>query len=428
MEGLIYHASWVLAIFLICYAAIILEQYIKINKACTALFMAVGCWTILFQGPEATVSVHLDILSTEMFKVTQVLFFLMGALTIVEIINQHRGFHVVTDMLHISSKRRLMWAIGIITFFLSSVLDNLTSTIVMVSLVHKLLANREDRLLIGGIIVIAANAGGAWTPIGDVATTLLWISEKITTIAVMRDVFLPSLVCLLVPLLLASKNMHGEVEHKAIQYHETSPEPYGESIFFIGIAALIFVPFFKMMTGLPPFLGMMLGLAVLWLFTDLVHDNYKERDHLRVQAILPKVDMTIIIFYLGILLGIMSLEAAGLLAAMSQWLNIHLPYPNFMAIIIGLISSTVDNVSLVAATIGIYSHGEFPPDSAFWQLITFCAGTGGSILIIGSAAGVAFMALEKVDFMWYMRKIAPLALAGYFAGITVYLLIYTVII
>jgi Na+/H+ antiporter NhaD/arsenite permease-like protein len=426
MDGLTHHASWVLIVFLMGYIAIAIEQYVKINKASTALLMSVACWSILFLEPDESVDRHLETLSRQMFKVSQVLFFLMGALTIVEIINVHKGFRLITQFLYVESKKRLLWLTGFITFFMSSVLDNLTTAIVMVSLIHKLVEEREDRLIIGGVIVIAANAGGAWTPIGDVATTLLWINGQVTTLAIMRDIFLPSLACLAVPLLWFNAGFTGKLAIKK-ENQEQQTEPWGEFILFLGIASLIFVPFFKLLTDLPAFIGMMLGLGVMWLMTDLLHYRYEERNYLRVTAILPKVDISIIFFYLGILLSIMALESAGLLKAMAGWLSAHVPSGKMIAVIIGLLSSVVDNVSLVAATIGMYGLDSYPTDSTFWQLIAYCAGTGGSILIIGSAAGVAFMALEKVDFMWYTKHIAPKALLGYFAGILLYLGIYALI-
>ncbi len=427
METLTHHASWVLAVFVIGYLAIVIEQYVKINKTSTALLMAVACWTILFAEPNESADKHLATLGVQMFKVSQVLFFLMGALTIIEIISVHKGFRIVTEYLLLTSKKKLLWSIGLVTFFMSSVLDNLTTTIVMVSLVQKMIDEREDRLILGGMIVIAANAGGAWTPIGDVATTLLWINGQVTTLAVIRDLFIPSLICLLVPLLWSSLSFQGKITPKPRDPEESKVEPLGEVILFLGIGSLIFVPFFKILTDLPAFVGMMLGLGFLWLFTDLVHFKYRDREHLRVPNVLPKVDMTVILFYLGILLSINALESAGLLKETASWLNSHIPNPTLIAVSIGLVSSILDNVSLVAACIAMYGLHPFGPDSQFWQLIAYCAGTGGSILIIGSAAGVAFMALEKVDFMWYTKQIAPKALVGYFAGIFTYLLIYSII-
>lgn len=422
-ETITHHASWVLCVFLIGYAAIIIEEYVRFNKTATALLMGVFCWTILFLEPYESAEQHLVTLGIQMFKVSQVLFFLMGALTIVEIINSHKGFRIITDYLFVKSKKRLIWLVTIITFFMSSILDNLTTTVVMVSLIHKLLEDRDDRLILGGLIVIAANAGGTWTPIGDVSTTLLWINGQVTTIPVMRDLLLPSIACTLVPLLWSSVGFTGEVKNRVKEVSEKNHETFSRLILILGIASLVFVPVFKIITDLPAFMGMMLGLGFLWIVTDLLHYEYEDRHHLRVHAILPKVDMSVILFYLGVLLSVNALESAGLLRETASWLNTHIPNANFIPVAIGLVSSLVDNVSLVAACIGMFGLNTFGPDSPFWQLIAYCAGTGGSILIIGSAAGIAFMALEKVEFMWYTKHVGPKALAGYFAGIIVYLLI-----
>lgn len=421
LEEVTNHAYLVLAIFLIGYAAIITEQLIKFNKAATALLMGIGCWAVLFLEPAESVERHLYIFSFQMFKVSQVLFFLMGALTIVEIINAHKGFRIITRSLRIRSKRKMLWTTGILTFFLSSVLDNLTTTIVMISLIAKLIEASEERLILGGIVVIAANSGGAWTPIGDVATTLLWIYGQITTWAVMRDLFLPSIFGLITCLFWFSFKFTGFFD--VTNGDKEEPEPWGTLVLILGICSLIFVPFFKVLTNLPAFMGMMCGLGFMWVITDLLHHKYREREYLRVTAILPKVDISIILFYLGVLLSINALESAGLLKTMSQWLNLNIKTSEFIPILVGLVSSVVDNVSLVAATIGMYDLKQFKTDSTFWQTMAYCAGTGGSILIIGSAAGVAFMALEKVSFMWYTKKITTPALIAYFAGVALYFLL-----
>jgi Na+/H+ antiporter NhaD/arsenite permease-like protein len=419
LEEITHHANLVLCIFLVGYTAIVVEQLIKMNKAATALLMGIGCWTVLFLEPAESVEKHLYIFSFQMFKVCQVLFFLLGALTIVEIINVHKGFRVVTRTLRMRSKRKMLWTTGLVTFFLSCVLDNLTTTVVMISLVAKLIKDREERLMMGGMVVIAANSGGAWTPIGDVATTLLWIYGQVTSWAVIRDLFIPSILGLVASLLWFNSSFKGEFD-AADETPDEKPEPWGTLILILGICSLIFVPIFKTLTGLPAFMGMMLGLGFMWVVTDLLHYKYSDRDHLRVTAVLPKVEISVIFFYLGVLLAINSLESAGLLSAMSKWLNVHVSVPEFIPILIGLASSVVDNVSLVAATIGMYDLKQFGPDSTFWQAVAYCAGTGGSILIIGSAAGVAFMAMEKVDFMWYMKRITVPALIAYFVGLAVY--------
>lgn len=423
-ELITHHSMWVLAVFLLGYAIIVIEEYVRFSKAATAIIMGVACWTILFMEPDESVERHLSTLGVQMFKVSQVLFFLMGALTIVEIMNSHKAFKTVTENLFVSSKRTLLWIVALLTFFMSSVLDNLTTTVVMVTLAQKVLENREDRLILGGIIVIAANAGGTWTPIGDVSTTLLWINGQVTTLPLMRDLFLPSIVCTLVPVLWLSRGFTGPITHCNVKAHESVHDRFGMPLLILGIASLVFVPIFKVITEIPPFMGIMLSLGVLWIITDVMHSEYEERHHLRVCSILPKIDMSVIFFYLGILLSINALESAGILHQTALWLSHHVPQPNSIAVLVGLISSVIDNVSLVAATIGMYGLETFQPDSEFWQLITYCAGTGGSILIIGSAAGIAFMSLEKVEFMWYFRNITPKALAGYFAGVILYLAIY----
>ncbi len=421
LEEITLHASWVMIVFLIGYTAIVVEEVVKFNKAATALLMGVACWTLLFLEPAESVDRHLFIFTFQMFKVSQVLFFLLGALTIVEIINAHKGFRVITKNLIISSKRLMLWVTGFVTFFLSSVLDNLTTTVVMVSLIAKIVEVREERLMLGGVIVIAANAGGAWTPIGDVATTLLWINGQISTLATIRDLFLPSIFGLIACLLWFSTQFKGEFTKT--QFELEAAEPGGNLVLILGICSLIFVPIFKLLTDLPAFMGMMLGVGSMWVVTDLMHYRHSERNHLRVTSILPKVDISVILFYLGVLLSINSLESAGLLRNMAQWLDQHTPSSLLIPIFIGLISSVVDNVSLVAATIAMYDLKSFTIDSTFWQAVAYCAGTGGSILIIGSAAGIALMAMERVDFMWYTKKITIPALLAYFAGIAFYFIL-----
>lgn len=423
LEETTHFAYLVLLIFIAGYIAIIIEELIKLNKAATALLMAVGCWTVLFLESSDSVARHLYILTFQMFKVSQVVFFLIGALTIVEIINAHKGFQIITKQLIMRSKLKLLWTTGFVTFFLSSVLDNLTTTIVMISLISKLLKDHEERLLLGGAIVIAANAGGTWTPIGDVSTTLLWIYGQITTSTILRDLFLPSILGLAASLLWLSSKFKGDIVDDNDEFQGFKTEPGGTLVLIIGICSLIFVPFFKLLTDLPPFMGMMFGLGVMWVVTDLLHYKFKERNHLRVASILPKVDISIILFYLGILLSINSLESAGLLKNLSEWLNLHVSYPTVIPMLIGLTSSVVDNVSLVAAAIGMYGLEPFHTDSFFWLAVAYCAGTGGSILIIGSAAGVALMAIEKANFMWYAKQITPPAVIAFFVGLVSFILL-----
>lgn len=421
LEEITHHASWVLIIFLLGYTLIVIEGLVKFNKAATALLMAIGCWVLLFLEPEESVERHLFIFTFQLFKVSQVLFFLLGALTIVEIINAHKGFAVITKNLVISSKRLMLWVTALVTFFLSSVLDNLTTTIVMISLIAKIVEDREERLMLGGMIVIAANSGGTWTPMGDISTTLLWINGQVSTLAIVRDLFLPSILGLAACLLWFSAKFKGEFKKTSLELDQR--EPGSTIVLVLGIGSLIFVPIFKILTNLPAFMGMMFGLGVMWVVTDLLHYGYRDRDHLRVTSILPKVDISVVLFYLGVLLSINSLESAGLLKNMAQWLDQYMPSPLLIPILIGLISSVVDNVSLVAATIAMYDLQTFPIDSTFWQAIAYCAGTGGSILIIGSAAGIALMAMEHVDFMWYTKRITLPALTAYFVGVFLYFLL-----
>lgn len=413
---------FMIAVFVLGYLFITLEHITHINKATIALLMAVLCWTIQFLDPAWTWERNHELLLDHLSDISQVVIFLLGALAIVEIINVHKGFNLITQAMRFHSKRRMLWAIGFMAFFLSAVLDNLTTTVVMVSMLRKIVDEGEDRLYIGGAVVIAANAGGAWTPIGDVTTTMLWIGGQISTLAIMRDLLLPSLGCLVVALLLLSLPLKGSYSVHASSPEEGELEPYGKFVFYLGVGVLIFVPFFKVTTGLPPFMGMLLGLSVMWLITDLVHYKESSREHLKVPQILAKIDLAGILFFLGILLAIEALEAQRILEHLAFWLDKHVGYPQWIATAIGFASAVVDNVPLVAATMEMYTLQHFPTDHAFWQLVAYCAGTGGSILLIGSAAGIVFMGLEKVDFFWYLKRISLPALLAYLAGIGIYLL------
>ena len=418
MEEVTDYSGLLLGLFAIGYLAIVIEEIIKLNKVATALLMAVGCWAILFLQPAESVARHLGMLSDQLFKVSQVVFFILGALTIVEIINAHQGFQIVTRRLLMRSKRKLLWTAGISTFFLSAVLDNLTTTIVMLSLIQKIVSERNDRLVLGGMIVIAANAGGAWTPIGDVSTTLLWIYGQVSTTGVLKDLFLPSIIGLIATLTWIGSHFKGELNIPQSK-SQTAMEPGGYTVLIAGVCSLIFIPFFKALTGLPPFMGMLFGLGIMWLITDILHYGLEERRHLKVTEILPKVDISIIFFYLGILLSINSLESEGILKQLSEWLNTHIAATYIIPVLIGFGSALVDNVSLVAATIGMYGQS-FPIDSFFWQTLCYAAGTGGSILVIGSAAGIAFMSIEKVDFLWYTKNMTCMALLTFLVGLAVY--------
>lgn len=417
------HALWMIAIFICGYFFITIEHIIKIDKATTALLMGISCWLLQFiSDPSLSCANSLTCLGEHLANISQIIFFLLGALVIVELINVHKGFALISNMIQLRSKRKLMWVTGFIAFFLSAILDNLTTTIVMITLLRGLVDKGEDRLLIGAGVVIAANAGGAWTPIGDVTTTMLWIGGQVSTIPVMRDLFLPSLVSMIVVFMILSMFLKGDFSPQDKSLSENKLEPKGLLIFFLGIASLICVPILKMLTGLPPFMGVLLGLSVMWLVTDLVHRNHEDRNHLRVPSVLGHIDLSSLLFFLGILLAIDAMDAAKILQSLAGWLDHYVGNVNIIAILIGLASAIVDNVPLVAAAMGMYTLEQFPTDHQFWQLIAFCAGTGGSILIIGSAAGVVYMGLEKVNFLWYLKRISLAALMGYFAGIAVYLL------
>jgi len=412
----------ILITFGLGYSAIIAETSIKINKTGSALLMAVLTWMFLFLINTGEISANIHHLAESVSDVSQIIFFLLGAMALVELIDSHKGFKIVTDLIRTSSKKKLLWILGLITFFLSAILDNLTTTIVIISLLRKLVSEAEDRMVLGGMVVVAANAGGAWTPIGDVTTTMLWIKGNITTLAVMKTLFLPSFISLIVALLIFGIGLKGNYPRLRARAREEETEPGARLIFFLGLGALVFIPIFKALTGLPPFMGVLIGLGVLWIITDLIHGEETTRVHLRIPHILTRIDTSGILFFLGILLCINALNAAGLLAALAHFLDRTVHNLTGIATIIGLISAVIDNVPLVAAGMGMYDLQTHPVDSSLWQLLAYCAGTGGSILIIGSAAGVAFMSLEKVSFMEYLRKTGWIALISYFSGIGVYLI------
>lgn len=412
-----------IAVFALGYILITLEHVVHIDKATTAIIMAIVCWLIQFINPHWEHQYNIDSLSHHLASICQIVFFLLGALTIVETINVHKGFNLISNYIQLRSKCLLLWVIGLISFFLSAILDNLTTTIVMVSLLSKLIDENEDRFLIGGAIVIAANAGGAWTPIGDVTTTMLWIGGQISTLSVMRDLFLPSLACMGAAYAYISFRLKGAFAPRVLHLQERMLEPQGALIFFLGIALLIGVPIFKVLTGMPPFMGMLLAMGILWVVTDLLHKDYRDRGHLRVPQVLAKIDWAgTLFFFLGILLCIDALDTAQILQKLASWLGTAVGNTNVIAVLIGLASAVVDNVPLVAATMGMYTLEQYPQDHSFWQMIAYCAGTGGSILIIGSAAGVVYMSMEKTTFTWYVKRISIPAAIGYAAGIAVYLM------
>ena len=408
-------------IFIIGYFFITIEHISQVNKSAIALLMAVFCWIIQFSQGSPDMALHGEHLNAQLASISQIVFFIIGALTIVELINAHKGFELISNLISVGSKKRLLWVVCGMTFFLSAILDNLTTTIVMVSLMKKLIPEGEDRMIVGSGIVIAANAGGAWTPIGDVTTTMLWIGGQISSLKTMTHLFLPSLACLAASTFILSFLLKGQFEQTAIMQKKEKIEPRGKLIFGLGIASLVFVPVFKLLTGLPPFMGVLFGLGALWLVTDLLHQDKEEREHLKVPRILSLIDLSGTLFFLGILLCVGALEAAGILDRFAHSLNAIIPNLDILAIFIGLASAVVDNVPLVAASMSMYDLAVFPQDSHFWQMIAYAAGTGGSILIIGSAAGVVFMGLERVNFIWYVKKVSLPALVGFFAGIGVLL-------
>lgn len=410
----------ILITFCIGYFLITIEHILKINKTAVALLMAIICWIFLFINPNNLVEANLHALGEHISSISQVVFFLLGALAIVETISAHKGFNVISQYLHIRSKKKLLWVIGLVSFFMSAVLDNLTTTIIMVMLIRKLVESGEERLLMGGAVVIAANAGGAWTPIGDVTTTMLWIGGQVSTVKIMTDLFLPSLTCLVISLLCIGFFLKGEFNPDPTDLNPEPIEKTGKRILFLGISCLVFVPIFKILTGLPPFMGMILALGIMWIVTDLIHRGDESRQYLLLPNTMSKIDISSILFFLGILLCIDALAASQILLKAAQWMDRNISHPHSIAVVLGLISAVVDNVPLVAAIMGMYGLDRFPTDSSFWQLIAYCAGTGGSILVIGSAAGVAFMGMEKVQFFWYLRKVGIPALLGYFAGIGAY--------
>lgn len=425
-----------LVVFVLGYAAIAFEHQLKIDKAAAALITGVLTWTLYVLASNNIHEVEGQLLH-HLSEISSILFFLIGAMTIVELVDAHEGFAVITDKIKTTNKVKLMWIIGILSFFFSAALDNLTTSIVMVSLLRKLIEDKKQRWFFAGMVVVAANAGGAWSPIGDVTTTMLWIKGQISAGAVIQSLIVPSLATLLAPLAILSFRLKGNVERPMKSEnaeHYTDPTtPFERNfVFFAGVAGLIFVPVFKTVTHLPPFMGMMLSLGVLWIITDILHRRKPSeiRHHLSPIGVLQKIDTPSVLFFLGILLAVASLQSMGQLGDLANALDYSIGTDTqngvyVVGLIIGLLSAIVDNVPLVAAAMGMYEvteTGLFMQDGTFWQFLAYCAGTGGSALIIGSAAGVAVMGLEKIPFGWYVKNITLLALVGYIAGAGVYIL------
>ena len=415
------------AVFVVTYAAIALEHPIRINKSASALVGAGLLWTIYALAADDGHDVGHQ-LGESVMATAQIVFFLMGAMTIVEVVDAHDGFEVITRRIRTTRLSSLMWLVGFVTFFLSAILDNLTTTIVMISLMRKLLARHEDRLFFAGIVVIAANSGGAWSPIGDVTTTMLWIGGQITTLAIMQSVFLPAVASMVVPLAATAWFLRGKPVQSPSGVAEGrtgGTSPFERNLmFFLGLGILVAVPAFKTITHLSPFMGILFGLGILWLVGDLVHRPKPDesRHHLTLVHALSRIDMSSIVFFIGILLAVATLEHTHVLAALAGWLDQAIGRLDVIVLAIGMVSAVVDNVPLVAAAMGMYSLERFPADHFLWEFLAYCAGTGGSILVIGSAAGVAAMGLERIHFFWYVKRISGLALIGYFAGAGIYLL------
>lgn len=411
----------ILSIFAAGYLAIIFENFIKLNKAAIAIFMAVSCWAVFFLTDHTSLQNDMRLLKVDIASVAQIVFYLIGAMAIVELIDTHKGFKIITDVIQTKSKRKMLWLIAFVSFFLSAVLDNLTTTILIVSLLRKIIPDAKERLVFCCLVVIAANAGGAWTPIGDVTTTMLWIEGQLSSLPVMKALFLPSLVSLLIPLCYFTLTMKGNISGVK-NPSDNEQEPGGKLIFWLGIAGLIFVPIFKAWTGLPPFMGALISLSFLWLVTDGLHFPYEKRRHLQVPHVLTKIDISGVLFFLGILLSVGALDAAHLLHDLATQLGAYISSLPVLASLIGGISAVIDNVPLVAATMGMYPLEQFPVDHPLWMMIAYAAGTGGSLLIIGSSAGVALMGMEKIDFLTYMKKATLPVLVGYLAGMGIYVL------
>lgn len=421
MEGLL------IIVFVLGYLAITLEHPLKIDKAASAMITGVLCWTIYVTAATDYHDVvhHLE---AHLGEISGILFFLLGAMTIVELIDAHDGFEILTERIKTTNKRKLLWLVCFITFFLSAALDNLTTTIVMISLLRKLISDWNDRLFFAGMIVVAANAGGAWSPLGDVTTTMLWIGGQITVANIVAMLLVPSLVCLLAPLLFLSPRLSGNVvPPKSVSTNGViTPMRERNTVFYLGLGCLLFVPIFKTLTHLPPFMGMLLGLGVMWVVTELIHSEKDEREKgtLSVLHALRKIDTPSILFFLGILMAVAALQSTGILTAVASWLDRTVQNTTAIVLIIGFLSAIVDNVPLVAAAQGMYSMEQYPVDHYFWEFLAYCAGTGGSALIIGSAAGVAAMGIENIRFGWYLRRITVWAVIGYLAGAAAYVLQY----
>jgi Na+/H+ antiporter NhaD/arsenite permease-like protein len=426
--------------FFIGYIIIVLEQPLKLDKSVPALLMGALTWALISVGNLEVLGVNHQVTPLEdgllhiMGKTAEILFFLLGAMTIVELVDLHKGFSPITSLVKTKDKKSLLWITSLIAFFLSAVLDNLTTTIVMVSILRKLVPKREERLFYVSLIIIAANAGGAWSPIGDVTTTMLWIGKKVSSVGLMQNLFLPSIISLVLPVFIASllPIFKGKIENLTGQDNtlDTSKLLSSKTMLIAGLAGLIFVPIFKSVTHLPPYMGIMISLGIVWLISEYIHPeeefNQENRHLYSVHKALSRIEISSIIFFLGILLAVGALESVvvqsstgekvGFLMSLANKLQELIPNQNMVIIFIGILSAVIDNVPLVAATMGMYPMDKFPMDSNLWHFIAYSAGTGGSMLVIGSAAGVAAMGMEKIDFIWYFKNISWMAFIGFIAG------------
>ena len=412
---------FIISVFVLGYIFITLEHVISVDKASTSLVTGVVCWALIALGmniPDFKYQLH-----EHVGHISEILFFLLGAMTIVELVDNHKGFKIITDKITTNRRVKLLWILSIVAFFFSAVLDNLTAAIVMGALLSKIMKEKNDLWFFGGMIIIAANAGGAWSPIGDVTTIMLWIKGKVTAVNIIQSTIIPSIICMVIPLLYASFKLKGNV---LINDNRTEDDDVTTSyernfIFFLGVLGLLFVPIFKLITDLPPYMGMLLSLGVIWIVTEILHRNkiYETRKKLTVIGAVKKIDIPTIFFFLGILLAVHGLQTIGTLDNVASYLKSTFNGDIFIInFIIGLLSAIVDNVPLVAGAIEMYPKEIV--DSSFWEFLAYCAGTGGSVLIIGSAAGVAIMGILKIDFFWYLRRITFLAFIGYASGALTY--------
>ena len=409
----------VLVVFILGYLAIAFEQPLRLNKAASALMTGVLCWLIYFVNSDTPEHAS-ETLLLHLGEIASILFFLLGAMTIVEIIDSYNGFAIVTSKIKTTRKGKLLLIITVITFFLSALLDNLTTAIVMASVSQKIISKKEDRLWFAGMIVIAANAGGAWSPLGDVTTTMLWIGGQITAFNIIVKTFVPSLAVCALPLLIVYKKFRKS-ETAPIGAARAVDSREGNIVLVSGIAMLVFVPVFKTVTHMPPFMGMLTALSFMWILTSIIQYKMKADERDTVSSALQRIDSPSILFFLGILLAVSALDSFGFLKEVAVFLNSILPNHYSIAIVLGLLSSVVDNVPLVAASQGMYDLSQYPTDHSFWEFLALTTGTGGSAIIIGSAAGVAIMGIENIDFIWYLKKISWLALLGFLAGVIVFI-------